>query len=427
MPESWTARWPDERLALIFTCCHPALAPEARVALALGRSAASRPRRLRTPSRPRADDGPAPRSREAEDQRRPHPYEVPPRQAIPSGSTPCSPSSTSSSTRATARAPDRRSRAPIWSANPPAGARARGAPAGRGRGARALALLELQSSRTATPPTPRAGSPARGPGPRSVGSRRDRARARRRSPRARRCADPRVRTRSRPRSRRAMRAPRRGMRPIGGHRRTLRRAPQVAHRPSALHRAVAIAMDGGPAAALALVDALYDEPRLRAYHLLPATRADLLRRLGRVRGRARGVRAGRDLSGERERARLPRTSHSPSAPPSWRSSADEDRPRHVARRTRKGAFVLESDANANASHSPPRVPRHIVNHVVLDPRDGRTIVVRGAHRAPRTTRSPLRRSRALVAGGSRPPRLREGGRRAHGARLRARVLARAGP
>src|SRR5206468_2765019 len=48
-----------------------------------------------------------------------------------------------------------------------------------------------------------------------------------------------------------------------------------------LNRAVAIAMADGPAVALPLVDALRGEPGLAGYHLLPATRADLLRRLGR--------------------------------------------------------------------------------------------------------------------------------------------------
>jgi RNA polymerase sigma-70 factor (ECF subfamily) len=48
-----------------------------------------------------------------------------------------------------------------------------------------------------------------------------------------------------------------------------------------LNRAVAVALAEGPAAGLAIVDGLRNEPRLRDYHLLPATRADLLRRLGR--------------------------------------------------------------------------------------------------------------------------------------------------
>ncbi len=46
-----------------------------------------------------------------------------------------------------------------------------------------------------------------------------------------------------------------------------------------LNRAVAVAMADGPAAGLALVDQLAGE--LAGYRLLPATRADLLRRLGR--------------------------------------------------------------------------------------------------------------------------------------------------
>lgn len=48
-----------------------------------------------------------------------------------------------------------------------------------------------------------------------------------------------------------------------------------------LNRAVAIAMLDGPAAGLALVDGLARSGRLADYPLLPATRADLLRRLGR--------------------------------------------------------------------------------------------------------------------------------------------------
>jgi RNA polymerase sigma-70 factor (ECF subfamily) len=48
-----------------------------------------------------------------------------------------------------------------------------------------------------------------------------------------------------------------------------------------LNRAVAIAMADGPAAGLVLVDEIAASGALRGYHLLPATRADLLRRLGR--------------------------------------------------------------------------------------------------------------------------------------------------
>lgn len=48
-----------------------------------------------------------------------------------------------------------------------------------------------------------------------------------------------------------------------------------------LNRAVAVAMVDGPAKALDLVDALIARGELAGYHLAPAVRADLLRRLGR--------------------------------------------------------------------------------------------------------------------------------------------------
>jgi RNA polymerase sigma-70 factor, ECF subfamily len=49
-----------------------------------------------------------------------------------------------------------------------------------------------------------------------------------------------------------------------------------------LNRAVAVAMRDGPAAGLALVDAILGRGQLGAYHLAHAARADLLRRLGRT-------------------------------------------------------------------------------------------------------------------------------------------------
>jgi RNA polymerase sigma-70 factor, ECF subfamily len=48
-----------------------------------------------------------------------------------------------------------------------------------------------------------------------------------------------------------------------------------------LNRAVAVAMADGPAAGLAIVDALDASGQLSGYHLLAATRADFLRRMGR--------------------------------------------------------------------------------------------------------------------------------------------------
>jgi predicted RNA polymerase sigma factor len=49
-----------------------------------------------------------------------------------------------------------------------------------------------------------------------------------------------------------------------------------------LNRAVAVSMAFGPAAGLELVDRLMSAPSLKEYHLLPAVRGDLLRKLGRT-------------------------------------------------------------------------------------------------------------------------------------------------
>ena len=49
-----------------------------------------------------------------------------------------------------------------------------------------------------------------------------------------------------------------------------------------LNRAVAVSMAFGPAAGLELIDRLQTEPSLRAYHLLPSVRGDLLAKLGRL-------------------------------------------------------------------------------------------------------------------------------------------------
>ncbi|MFE3115226.1 RNA polymerase sigma factor [Streptomyces niveus] len=75
-----------------------------------------------------------------------------------------------------------------------------------------------------------------------------------------------------------------------------------------LNRAVAVSMAEGPAAGLALVDALAAGPggaALKGYHLLPSVRGDLLERLGRTReARAEFVRAAGLTRNERERALL---------------------------------------------------------------------------------------------------------------------------
>jgi RNA polymerase sigma factor (sigma-70 family) len=72
-----------------------------------------------------------------------------------------------------------------------------------------------------------------------------------------------------------------------------------------LNRAVAVSMAEGPAAGLALVDALNAEPALQNYHLLPSARADLLAKLGRMReARSEFERAASLTRNARQRERL---------------------------------------------------------------------------------------------------------------------------
>ena len=72
-----------------------------------------------------------------------------------------------------------------------------------------------------------------------------------------------------------------------------------------LNRAVAVSMADGPAAGLALVDAIADDPALRAYHLLPSVRGDLLLKLGRAaEARAELERAASLTRNARERRLL---------------------------------------------------------------------------------------------------------------------------
>lgn len=72
-----------------------------------------------------------------------------------------------------------------------------------------------------------------------------------------------------------------------------------------LNRAVAVSMGYGPAAGLALVDALADEPSLSRYHLLPSVRGDLLSKLGRhADARLEFEKAASLTQNERERVLL---------------------------------------------------------------------------------------------------------------------------
>jgi RNA polymerase sigma-70 factor, ECF subfamily len=65
----------------------------------------------------------------------------------------------------------------------------------------------------------------------------------------------------------------------------------------ALNHAVAVGMAFGPAAALPLVAALEESGQLAGYHLLPATKADMLRRLGRLSEASLAYREALELAG----------------------------------------------------------------------------------------------------------------------------------
>jgi RNA polymerase sigma-70 factor (ECF subfamily) len=63
-----------------------------------------------------------------------------------------------------------------------------------------------------------------------------------------------------------------------------------------LNHAVAVGMAFGPAAGLELVETLEADGKLAGYHLLPATRADFLRRLGRRQEAAAAYREALELT-----------------------------------------------------------------------------------------------------------------------------------
>ncbi|KJF73840.1 RNA polymerase sigma factor [Agrobacterium arsenijevicii] len=72
-----------------------------------------------------------------------------------------------------------------------------------------------------------------------------------------------------------------------------------------VNRAVAVGMAFGPLQGLVIADALKDEPRLKGSHLLPTVRGDLLERLGRgLEARAEFLRAAELTDNEKERSVL---------------------------------------------------------------------------------------------------------------------------
>ena len=101
-----------------------------------------------------------------------------------------------------------------------------------------------------------------------------------------------------------------------------------------LNRAVAVSMAHGPQAGLDLVDELLAVPSLRAYHLLPSVRGDLLMKLGRpAEAQAEFERAAeltsnipeRELSAERARAAAAQANRPSQDPATERSGSDSSR------------------------------------------------------------------------------------------------------
>jgi RNA polymerase sigma-70 factor, ECF subfamily len=83
----------------------------------------------------------------------------------------------------------------------------------------------------------------------------------------------------------------------------------------ALNRAVAVSLSDGPEAGLVLLEGIAPDGELREYHLLPAARGDMLQRLGRRSEAADAYRKAHDLAGtDAERRYLERRLAEATAP-----------------------------------------------------------------------------------------------------------------
>ena len=405
---STTDEFPDDRLRLIFTCCHPALALEAP-----GRADPADPLRPRRPGdRPRlpgASRRPwrsawcAPR-RKIRAAR--IPYVVPARRAP----------GRAARRRAARHLPGlqrglRRDRAatpwcaPISAARPSGWPGCSRAAAARGGGGGLLGLMLLHDSRRAARLDARgelltleeqdrarwdAAEIARGRRPGRGGA----ARGRAPGPTPCRPRSPPSTPRRRAPTDTDWRADRRALRAAAA-------PPPLAGRGAQPRRGGG---DGrGPERGLALIDALTDRGELDGYHLLPAARADLLRRLGR---RAEAA------------AAYGRRSPSPPAPPSAAtSSAGGGRWRHHERRP-------DGAGGGQRGRGLRRAVRARALHRLAAPPDGRGRAAAGGPRA----RRGLRHGRAGPARGraraAERTRHRAGPQRGH-ARGRAAARARA--
>ena len=313
-PRRWTmSAIADDRLRLIFTCCHPALAHRrpGRAHPAHARRPDHRRDRPRVPGA-RGDDGAAPGAGEAQDPHGRHPL---PGAAGPRAARPAPrgarrrlpdlqrglPATAGDASCAASCAPRRSASAGCSPSSCPTSPRSTGL----------LALMLLHDARRDDAGRRRRRpGPARRPGPQRWDHGADRRRDR--PGRARRCARRPARCPGPYQVQAAIaavhaEAPTAEPTPTGaqiaalyGELRRVHPSPVVE-----LNRAVAVAMADGPLRGLELLDRLRDDGALEDNHLFHAARADLLFRLGRVDEATAAYAAGARPGDDDGRASVP--------------------------------------------------------------------------------------------------------------------------